>query len=103
MRDRDTTAQVRVPLADVPGLLAKLCGASPLCWADLKGMFPSPEEAAEGKTVGGADASAAGKDGVMAYLQQHGVAGKLNEAIREGAKSQPADPIAAICEFLKKA
>ena len=40
--------QVRVPLADAAGLIAKLCGASPLCWADLVAIYPTPDGATAG-------------------------------------------------------
>ena len=39
LRERDTTAQVRVPLARLEGLLRSLCDES-LAWATVMGRFP---------------------------------------------------------------
>ena len=33
---------MRLPLAELPGVLAKLCGASTMCWADLVAMYANP-------------------------------------------------------------
>ena len=39
---------------------------------------------------------------MMAYLAQHGVTAKLNAAVNELAKAQPADPMAFLCDLLAK-
>ena len=91
LRDRDTTEQVRLPLADVPDVVAKLCSASSFCWADLAAAYGA----------GGAGA-AEGAPAMMAYLAQHGVTAKLNAAVNELAKAQPADPMAFLCDLLAK-
>jgi len=93
LRERDSTDQVRLPLADIPDVLNKLCSAAPLCWADLKASY--------GESGGGA--SSEGSKGMIEYLASHGVTAKLNAAVNKLAQEKPADPMAFLIELLKKA
>ena len=38
---------------------------------------------------------------MMAYLEQHAVAGKLNDAVNALARARPDDPMAFLAEALK--
>ena len=91
LRERDSSEQVRLPLAEAAGVLAKLCGASTMCWADLVAMY------------GDGASDAGGVGGMIAYLRKHDMTAKLNAAVNEVAKDQPADPMAALIALLQKA
>ena len=73
LRERDSSGQVRVPLSEAAGILAKLAGASSLKFADLAAMY--------GDAAGAADAD--GVAGMMAYLRAHNITPKLNAAALE--------------------
>ena len=92
LRERDSSGQVRVPLSEAAGILAKLAGASSLKFADLAAMY--------GDAAGAADAD--GVAGMMAYLRAHNITPKLNAAVNELAKAKPDDPMAALIELLQK-
>ena len=95
LRDRDSTDQVRLPLADLPEVLSKLCTAHPLTWAELY--------AAKAAGAAGAAASAAASsDSPVDYLNSSGVTAKLNAAVNALALAKPADPIAFLMAELKK-
>ena len=91
LRERDSSGQVRVPLSEAAGILAKLAGASSLKFADLAAMY--------GDAAGAADAD--GVAGMMAYLRAHNITPKLNAAVNELAKAKPDDPMAALIELLQ--
>jgi len=91
LRERDSAEQVRLPLAEAAGVLAKLCGASTMCWADLVAMY------------GDGASDAAGVGGMIAYLRKHNMTEKLNAAVNEVAKGKPDDPMAALIALLQKA
>lgn len=59
LRERDSTAQVRLPAADVPHVVRALCEGA--AWADVTGRYPSAKRADDEDTVanGGAGATAA--------------------------------------------
>ena len=82
-----------MPLAEAAGVLAKLCGASSLRWADLVAMY------GDAAAADGAD----GVGGMMAYLRKHDLTAKLNAAVNEVAKGKPDDPMAALIALLQKA
>ena len=92
LRDRDSTDQVRLPLAAIAETLAKLCSAHPLTFADLKAAYATPEAAA---------ANASPSEDMMAYLNSHGVAVKLNAVVNKLAKEKPKDPMAWLVAELK--
>ena len=95
LRDRDSTDQVRLPLADIPDTLSKLCTAHPLTFADLVAAYGT----------GGASKPAAAADGsagILEYLNAHGITGKLNAAVNALGKAKPADPIAFLVAELQK-
>ena len=92
LRDRDSTDQVRLPLADIPEILSKLCTAHPLTWGDLKAAYDKP----------GAGASGSASESPVDYLNAHGVTAKLNAAVNALTKAKPADPIAFLMAELKK-
>ena len=91
LRERDSSGQVRVPLSEAAGILAKLAGNSSLKFADLAAMY--------GDAAGAADAD--GVAGMMAYLRAHNITPKLNAAVNELAKAKPDDPMAALIELLQ--
>ena len=64
---------MRLPLAEAAGVLAKLCGASSMAWADLVAMY------------GDGASGDAGVGGMMAYLRKHDLTAKLNAAVNEVA------------------
>ena len=97
LRDRDSTSQVRLPLADVADTLTKLSTAHPLTFADLMaaygtGSFPATSPAA----------SAGGASGMLEYFAQHGLTAKLNAAVNALGKEKPEDPIAFLVAALQK-
>jgi len=93
LRDRDSTDQVRLPLATIPETLAKLSSAHPLSFADLKAAYATPAAAA---------AAASPSEDMMAYLSQHGIAAKLNAAVNKLAAEKPSDPMAFLVAELAK-
>ena len=95
LRDRDSTDQVRLPLADVADTLAKLSSAHPLTFADLMAAYGTPGAAAS-------SAAADGASGMIEYFNQHGLTAKLNAAMNALGKTKPADPIAFLVSELQK-
>ena len=93
LRDRDSTDQVRLPVADIPEVLSKLCTAHPLSWADLQSAY--------GENKPGAAVGAAAESPVD-YLNAHGIPAKLNAAVNALATAKPVDPIAFLLAELKK-
>jgi len=93
LRDRDSTDQVRLPLAVIPETVAKLSSAHPLSFADLKAAYATPEAAAATKSP---------SESMMEYLTQQGVAAKLNAAVNKLAKEKPADAMAFLIAELGK-
>ena len=93
LRDRDSTDQVRLPIAAIPEVLNKLCTAHPLSFGDLKAAYATPEAAAASKSV---------PDGMVEYLNAHGVTAKLNAAVNKLAVEKPADPMAWLVAELSK-
>ena len=62
VRERDTTAQVRVPMKDVVGLLQKLCALrSGYAWKDAEAKYPAQAAGGGGDAAGAADGAGAGK------------------------------------------
>lgn len=50
VRERDTCSQVRVPVADVPGVLAALCSdLDPTTWKDVAAKYPAAKAPADDK------------------------------------------------------
>ena len=94
LRDRDSTDQVRVPLTDIPDVIGKLSSAHPLCFADLAAAYGP----ASAKPV----SEAAGAEGMIDYLNAHGITAKLNAAVNALGKAKPADPIAFLVAELQK-
>ena len=92
LRDRDSTQQVRLPLASIPEVLGKLCSAHPLSWSDL----------AAAHAAGGASSSESASEDMVAYLASSGVTAKLNAAVNKLAREKPADPMAWLAAELAK-
>lgn len=97
MRERDSTKQIRLPLREIPEVLSKLCSPHPLCWDDLYAVYG--EQPSAPAPAPGSDGSAAA---MLAYLSSHGVSAKLNAAVNELAKVQPADPMGFLVQLLTK-
>jgi len=95
LRDRDSTEQVRMPLADVPETLSKLCSAHPLKFADLMAAYGTGAAAAS-------SSAAEGPEAMIEYFAQHGLTAKLNAAVNALGKAKPADPIAFLVKELQK-
>ena len=95
LRERDSTDQVFLPLADCVDAVQKLCSAHPLSWGEL---YAAKGPAAAGGAAGGAVDSSA----MLEYLSQHGVTAKLNAAVNQLAKERPADPMAFLANLLTK-
>ena len=93
LRDRDSTHQVRLPLTAIPEVLAKLCSAHPLSWADLAAAYASSDAAGANKTP---------SEDMLAYLNSHGVTAKLNAAVNKLAIEKPKDPMAFLVAELGK-
>jgi glycyl-tRNA synthetase len=87
LRERDSTEQVRLPLDEIPGIVAKLCTSHPLTWAEVHAAYSTG-------ATSSASEGAAGSGDKLDYLRKHGVAARLNAAVNELAAAQPDDPIA---------
>ena len=83
---------MRLPLAELPGVLAKLCSSHALCWNDLV--------VTHGGAGGGVAAAKGDPASMLNYLNKHSVTAKLNAAVNAIAREQPADPIAALIKLL---
>ena len=97
LRERDSTHQVRLPLSDLPTIVAKLCSSASLTWADLEAAH-----GADGAAAPAATPAVEGSAAMLSYLKEHGVTAKLNAAVNELAKARPADPMAFLAELLAK-
>jgi glycyl-tRNA synthetase len=99
VRERDSTGQVRLPVGEIPAIIARLVGGR-LAWADL---YAAHGIGADGKPAGGGGGLGGdGSEAMLAYLAQHGVAGKLNDAVNALAAAKPDDPMAFLVAQLSK-
>ena len=93
LRERDSTQQVRLPLADIPAIIAKLSSSHQLTWEDVLASY----------STGGTSSSSAGVAAAgdkLDYLRKHAVAATLNDAVNALAETQPEDPIAWLSAHL---
>mmetsp|Transcript_21481 Transcript_21481/g.50970 ORF Transcript_21481/g.50970 Transcript_21481/m.50970 type:complete len:691 (-) Transcript_21481:122-2194(-) len=91
LRERDSTDQLRVPLAEVADAISKVClGSSD--WAKLCATYPTQEQAKA--------APAAGSTDPIAFLRAHNIEKLLNAAVNDALEKRPADPIKFIAEQL---
>ena len=94
MRERDSTAQIRVPATAIVGLIEKLCiYGEP--WETVTAGYPSQADAEKSTADGAAPVSS------EAYLEQHGVVAKLEEAFNDLMVNKPADPMAFLARKLQ--
>jgi len=97
LRDRDSTQQVRLPLVDIPGYIAKLSSAHPLTFDDLVAAYGSIT--ADATPPAPTDKPS---DDALTYLSQHHVTQILNAAVNKLTDEKPADPIAFLVAELSK-
>lgn len=94
MRERDSCAQIRVPVSAIVGIIEKLCiYGEP--WETVVAGYPTQEAAEKDAAAGGAPASS------EAYLEQHGVVAKLEDAFNDLMASKPSDPMGFLASKLK--
>jgi glycyl-tRNA synthetase len=87
VRERDSTLQARLPLADIPGVIAKLVAARSLSWEEVLAAYSAGSASSSA-------ASASGSGDKLDYLRTHDVAATLNDAVNALAEAKPDDPIA---------
>ena len=96
MRERDSTQQVRLPVAEIPTIINRLVSGR-LRWADLHAAHGLGADSAAAAAGGGG-----GSEDMLAYLGRHGVANKLNAAVNALAAARPDDPMAFLVAQLGK-
>jgi len=103
LRERDSCAQVRVPIAVVGDEVHKLCN-NVKTWSDVAAAYPSVDNtAAAGNATNATTTAPASKAAeIEAYLAQHNLRDVIQQAVSEVVASQAADPIAALTAALAK-
>lgn len=94
LRERDSTLQARLPLADIPAVIAKLTSSHSLSWEEVLAAYTAggASSSAGGASSCAEDASSSGDK--LDYLRKHGIAATLNDAVNALADAKPDDPIA---------
>ena len=82
LRDRDSTDQVRLPLASIPDFLNKLCTAHPLTFADLMAAYGT----------GNAAKAADGASSIVDYLAASGTRALIERDDPRWASTSPDCP-----------
>ena len=94
-------AQVRLPIADIPTIISKLCSRR-LSWADLHRAHGAHVDGAPSAGGGAAAGGGGSSEEMISYLGRHGVTQKLNAAVNALAAAQPDDPMAFLVSQLSK-
>ena len=94
MRERDSCAQIRVPVSAIVGLIEKLCiYGEP--WETVTAGYPTQDAAEKSAVDGAAPVSS------EAYLEQHGVVSKLEDAFNDLMANKPSDPMGFLASKLQ--
>mmetsp|Transcript_9172 Transcript_9172/g.23734 ORF Transcript_9172/g.23734 Transcript_9172/m.23734 type:complete len:346 (-) Transcript_9172:174-1211(-) len=92
LRERDSMAQLRVPIGEVCEAIQKVCTGAET-WTGLCALYPTQEQAKAG-------AGGSGPVDAVTYLRGHQVEKLLNAAVNDAVEQRPSDPIKFIAERL---